>query len=151
MSDQNGSIRANVVGTPPSKNRVNKEKGRVRIFESTITIPAANRPAVGEFIRWGQLPKGANVLGNLSEMNFSAGGGSLTLGDATDSAKHLAATSVASAGTATPNAAQADGASVMTTDDSGGATDDCDLVSEVSGATLTAGQVITLRMFYTLD
>jgi hypothetical protein len=145
---------------PATRVKANKQHGRIRLFEASYTVPASSGPGIGDKIFWGKLPLGARVLGHLSQLNFAAGAASstLNLGDNVSAARHLAATSVASAGTATPQAQSASGASFETSDDSnsvansfGSTTDNCTLVSVVAGAALGAGQVITLRMAYTLD
>jgi hypothetical protein len=115
---------------------------------------------VGEKIYWGQLPLGARVLGHLGLLSFAAGAASstLNLGDNASAARHLAATAVNAAGSAVPSAAMASGASFETSDATANATnlfvsatDNCTLVSTVAGATLGAGQVITLTLPYVLD
>lgn len=153
MANLNADNAANMAATPPTRIKANKQHGRLRIFEATATVPATGGPGIGEKITWGKLPKGARVLGNMGLLSFSAGAATstLNLGDAASDARHLAATSVAAAGTAVPQAQSAAGASFETSDDSGGATDNCTLVSTVAGAALGAGQVITLRVPFTLD
>ena len=152
MTSQAASIQSNIEATPPIRNKVNRLSGRIRIFQSTVTV-SATPPAIGETITWGSLPKNANVLGYLSQLRFSAGAAAqtLNLGDSALAARHLVATSVTAAGSAVPEAAAANGAAFETSDDSTAATNNCRLISTVAGATLTPGQVLTLRMAYTLD
>jgi hypothetical protein len=144
---------------PATRLKANKQGGRIRIFEATYTVPVGGI-AVADKIVWGKLPVKARTLGHLARLRWSAGAASqtLNLGDNASAARHLAATSVTTAGTATPDAAEVHGASFETSDDSANygngfvsATDDCTLISTVAGATLTAGQVITLRMPYVCD
>lgn len=145
---------------PATRVKANKWGARLRLFESTYTVPAAAGPGIGDKIVWGKLPVKARVIGHLSSMSFAAGavGSTLNLGDNVSAARHLAATAVNAAGSAVPNAQSASGASFETSDDSANfangfvsATDDCALISTVAGAALGAGQVITLRMVYACD
>jgi len=136
---------------PQTRIRANKQHGRIRIFESTVTVAAGT--LVGETITWGQLPVGARVLGNMGLLSFSTGAASSTLnvGDAAAPARHLAATAVTTAGTAIPQAQSLAGASFQTSDNSTAATNNCTLISVVAGATLATAQVITLRLPFALD
>lgn len=143
---------------PATRLKANKQGGRIRIFEATYTV--AGTVAVGDKIVWGKLPVKARTLGHMARLRWSAGAASstLNLGDNVTAARHLAATAVTTAGSATPDAAEVGGASFETSDDSNSVangftstTDDCTLISTVAGATLQAGQVITLRMPYVCD
>lgn len=143
---------------PATRLKANKQGGRIRLFEATYTV--AGTVAVGDKIVWGKLPVKARVLGHLSQLNWATGAASstLNLGDNASAARHLAATAVTTAGTATPQEQSASGASFETSDDTANygngfvsATDDCTLISTVAGATLQAGQVITLRVAYVCD
>ena len=145
-----------VVAGPQTRIKANKLGGMLANFEATYTVPAPP-PAIGDKIVWGKLPLGSRPLGHLGLLSWSAGAASstLNLGDNVSAARHLAATAVTSAGTAVPQAAQVNGASFDTTDDSNRAetlfvstTDNCTLMSTVAGAALQTGQVITLRMPY---
>jgi hypothetical protein len=146
----------------PLSNRVkaNKFAGRIRVFRATYTAPAAGMPGIGDKIVWGKLPVKARPLGYLGRLEFAVGTASCTinLGDNVSAARHLAATSIAAAGSAIPTAASANGADFETSDDSnslgnnfGSATDDCTLISTVAGAQVAANQVITLTMPYVTD
>lgn len=148
-------------GQPPvTRMKVNRAHGRIRYLEATYTVPAGG-VAIGDKIAFGKLPVASRVLGHLSELAWSAGAASstLALGDNVNAARHLAATSVTAAGTATPRAAMANGAATFeaTVDKNsvgnnyGDATDTCTLMGTVAGAALQAGQVITLRLAYTHD
>lgn len=152
MANFNATLAAAKAALPQTRTKVNQQHGRLRTFESSITVPVGGI-AIADTISWGDLPKGARVLGHLSQLNFAAGAASSTInvGDSASAARHLAATSVASAGVAVPQAQSANGASFETSDASGSATDNCSLKSTVAGAALLAGQVITLRMVYVLD
>lgn len=153
MASGLGTIATNNAATPPTRNKVNQLHGRVRFFESTYTVPASNGPIIGETITWGSLPLGARVLGHLSRLRWSAGAASstLNLGDAASAARHLAATAVTTAGSATPDVAEVGGASFEVTDVSTAATNNGTLISTVAGAALQAAQVINLRVAYVLD
>jgi hypothetical protein len=153
MANGLGTIATNNATTPPTKNKANTLGGRVRFFESTYTVPASNGPIIGETITWGTLPIGARVLGHLSRLRWSAGAASstLNLGDAASAARHLAATAVTSAGSATPDAAEANGATFEVSDVSSAATNNGTLISTVAGAALQAAQVINLRVAYVVD
>lgn len=143
---------------PAMRVKANKWGGRVRIFEAAYT--ALGTEVVGTVIVWGKLPMRARTMGHLGRLRFSAGAASstLTVGDNVSTARHLAATAVTTAGTATPDAAEVNGASFETSDDSNSlangylsTTDNATLTSTVAGATLQAGQVILLRMPYVCD
>lgn len=153
MASGLGTIATNNAATPPAKNKVNQFHGCVRFFESTYTVPASSGPAIGETIAWGALPLGARVLGHLSRLRWSTGATSstLNLGDAASATRHLAATAVTTAGTATPDLAEFGGASFEVTDVSTSATNNGTLISTVAGAALQVGQVISLRIAYVLD
>lgn len=153
MANFNADNAASTVAVPQTRNKTNKQHGRVRWFESTYTAPATGTPQIGDTITWGTLPTGARIIGPLSSLNQSAGTASstLNLGDQASAARHLAATSVAAAGN-TLLANPANGAaSFETSDNSGGATDNCTLRSTVAGAAIAANQVITLRVAYVTD
>jgi len=144
---------------PATRNKANKQGGRLRLMEATYTVPVGGL-AIGDKIVWGKLPTKARLLGYLSRLRWSAGAASstLNLGDNVSAARHLAATSVTSAGSATPDAAEVNGGSYETSDDSNSVAnsfastvDDSTLISTVAGAALPAAQVITLRAVYVQD
>lgn len=118
--------------------------GKVRYMFSTITVPAGT--VIGDIIQWGKLPKGSRLIGHMSKLYFAVGAASSTLnmGDSASAARYLAATSVATAGSAVPEAAAANGAGFVNTGDTM-------LQSVVAGAGLQAGQVITLHAAYVQD
>lgn len=151
----NGPASGNAPATRVKANRIG---GRQRIFRATYTV--AGTVAVGDKIVWGKLPVKSAIIGFLSQLRWSTGAASstLNLGDNVSAARHLAATAVTTAGLATPNVAETNGAIFETSDDSNSvangftsATDDCTLISTVAGATLQAGQVITLTITYVQD
>src|SRR5688500_6834648 len=111
MPNFNADVQAALAATPPVRAKVNKLHGRLRFLESTFVTPAAGL-VIGDTRTWGPLPRGARVIGHLSQLRFGTGTASatLTLGDAASAARHLAATSIASAGVAVPEAAAANGA-----------------------------------------
>lgn len=158
MANFNSDNAALLALTPPSRVEVNKLHGRIRYMEALFTVPVSG-VAIADTITWGPIPRGARILGHLSELSWSTGAASstLNLGDAASAARHLAATAVTTAGQAVPRAASALGlASFETTDDSlasglPSATNNTVLRSTVAGAALVAGQTIYLRMAYVLD
>jgi hypothetical protein len=141
------------------KNKPNQGGQEIRYFEATYVVPTP-APAIGDKILWGKLPVRARVLGDAGKLQWSLGNASstITLGDTVSAARHLAATSVATAGSATPAASRANGATFETSTDVSdmrtgviGTTDDCMLISTVAGAALLPGQIITLSLpFVTL-
>lgn len=158
-STEQTTLNGPMYGQPPvTRVKANKQGGRIRIFEATYTV--VGTVAVADKIVWGKLPVRARVLGHLAQLNWATGAASstLNLGDNVSAARHLAATAITTAGTATPQAQSASGASFETSDDTANvgnsfvsATDDCTLISVVAGATLQVGQVITLRVPYVCD
>jgi hypothetical protein len=154
MSNINATLQANAVAVPPVRNKVNKSHGRVRYFESNYDAAVDGVAAVADTITWGSLPIGARVIGHLSQLRWSTGTSSstLNLGDAASAARHLAATAIATAGSAVPEAASAGGvAGFETSDASSAATNDCTLISTVAGADIKSDQKITLRVAYVCD
>jgi hypothetical protein len=151
MANLNADVAANLAATPPVRSKANRIAGRMRIFQATITVAVLG--AIGDTITWGNLPVGARPLGHLAQLSFGAGTAASTLnvGDAASPARHLAATAINAAGTAVPNAANANGAQFETSDASASATNNCTLISTVAGAGLAAGQVLTLTMPYVTD
>ncbi|MCW0370264.1 hypothetical protein [Xanthomonas sacchari] len=153
MANYNATLQTLATNTPPARAQTNVLHGRIRYFESTFTVPAGGL-AIADTITWGAIPVGARIIGHLGQLNFAAGTASSTinLGDAASAARHLAATSVAAAGTAVPQAATANGiAGFVVSDQSVNATNNSTLISTVAGAALAAGQVITLRLPYVMD
>lgn len=153
MANFNADNAAAVIAVPQARVKSNKQHGRIRWFESTYTAPASSPPQIADTITWGTLPVGARVIGTLSQLNCAVGTASSTLnvGDAASAARHLAATSVATAA-ATLLANPASGAaSFETSDASGTATDNCTIRSTVAGAAIAVNQVITLRLAYVVD
>lgn len=100
-----GPVFGNNPQTRVHSNRVN---GRIRVFHSLFRAPAAGTaPAVADRIIWGKLPAGVRILGHLGRLDFNTGTAACTinLGDQFLPARHLAATAINAAGTATPSAA----------------------------------------------
>lgn len=156
FADLASSIASTIPTAPQTRVGANKHGGTMRTFEATYIVPTP-APIIGDKLIWGKLPVRSRMLGHLGLLSWSAGSASSTLnvGDGAGAARHLAATAVASAGSAVPQAAITAGASFETTDDTASATngfvstaDNCTLVSTVAGAALLAGQRITLRMPY---
>ena len=152
MANFNADIAANLAATPPVRDKTRQINGRVRWFEATFTALAAN-PQIADTITWGTLPNNCRPIGHLALLSWSAGtvACTLNLGDAASVARHLAATGVNVAGSAVPNATQANGGQFDTTDISSAATNNCTLISTVAGAVVAVGQVITLRFPYVAD
>lgn len=147
----------NLNATPPVRVKVNKLQSRIRYALGIYTAPATN-PQIADTIAFVRLPKGCRVLGHISQVNFAVGTAACTmnLGDAASAARHLAATAINAAGVATPQAAQVNGASFETTDESltsgdPTATNNCDLRGTVAGAVVAVGQVIAVHMCFTQD
>lgn len=145
--------------SPPVRVKVNLLQARIRIAIGQYTVPASP-PAIADIVYLTRVPRGARILGNLSQLNFSAGQASETLnvGDNVTAARHLAATSVTAAGTAVPQAAMANGVTgYETTDETrdgtglASSTNDCDLRSTVAGAAMVAAQVVALHVAFAQD
>lgn len=92
---------------PATRVRVDKLGGRLRFLEAQFVVPAATL-LVGDKIMWGKLPLRSRLVGHLSRLVFTAGAASstLNLGDSIQAARHLAATSITSAGSAVPTASE---------------------------------------------
>lgn len=144
-----GSLAAAKVAWPQTLVKPSLQGADIQTFISTYTVPVGGQP-VGDIISWGYLPFGARLMPG-SKMYFAAGTASTTLnlGDAVTPARYMAATSVAAAGSAAIEAQFANGALAdVTVVKPGDATDTSELRSVVAGATLLAGQVITLVAQY---
>lgn len=93
----------------PLLNRMKARRwgGRLRLLEAVFVVPAATLQIADKII-WGKLPVKSSLVGHLSKLTFTAGTASSTvnLGDNIAAARYLAATSVASAGSAVPTAAE---------------------------------------------
>lgn len=150
MSNGKGSLAAARDAYPQTLVKPNLQGGDVQVFISSFTVPASGGPGIGEYISWGFLPFGARLMPT-TKIYCSAGAASstLNLGDPVAPARYLAATTVASAGAVTAEAAFANGALFdVTVIAPGQATDQSELRSVVAGAALQAGQVITLVAQY---
>lgn len=119
--------------------------GKVRMLVSSFTVPVGGL-AIADVIEWGTLPKGARPLHN-GFLSFSAGTASATLnlGDAAVPARYLAATSIATAGNAVPQAHVAAGAQFVTTEPT------TKIQSVLAGAGMPVGQIVTLYLPYVQD
>ncbi|WPE28062.1 hypothetical protein PshuTeo1_37970 [Pseudomonas hunanensis] len=150
MANGNGSLAAARTAFPQTLTKPNLQGGDIQVFVSTYTVPASGGPGIGEYISWGFLPFGARLMPT-TKLYFAAGAASstLNLGDPVTPARYLAATSVASAGSAVAEAQFANGALFdVAVVKPGDATDQSELRSVVAGAALQAGQVITLVAQY---
>lgn len=147
MTNFNASIAAAAATNPPTKVKVNQKHGRIRYFEATFDAAVSGAPQIADTITWGDLPVGARVLAHLSELSFSAGTASstATVGDAASANRHLAATSIASAGSAklTSNAGGVESYVVTEATKT--------LTSTIAGAAVGSSQKIALRVAYVLD
>ncbi|UXZ44501.1 hypothetical protein [Pseudomonas soli] len=150
MANGNGSLAAARVAYPQTLTKPNLQGGDVQVFISTYTVPASGGPGIGEYISWGFLPFNARLLPTTKiYCSVGAASSTLNLGDPVVPARYLAATSVATAGSATAEAQFANGALFdVTVVAPGQATDQSELRSVVAGAALQAGQVITLVAQY---
>jgi len=139
----NATLQAAAVTGPKVKSNV--ENGKLRVFTSSYTVPSSP-PIVADTITWGTIPSGCQILGWLSQMNCADGASSstLNLGTSTTPTAYLGASSVADPAVFALTAINADGAVSLTTVDT-------TLVSVVAGATLLAGQVITVSILYIQD
>lgn len=153
MANFTADLATNLAAVPQSKNKANKQTGRIRYFESTYTAPASSMPQIADTIEWGRLPVGARIIPHLSRIDWSAGTASCTLnlGDSASAARHLAATAITTAGNVALTTPANGAASFETSDASNTATDNSKLVSTVAGAQIAANQVITLRVAYVQD
>ena len=79
MANFNADNSASTVAIPQARNKVNKQHGRLRWFESTYTAPASSPPQIADTITWGTLPIGARIIGSLSSLNCAVGTASSTL------------------------------------------------------------------------
>lgn len=143
------SLAAARVAYPQTLVKPNVQGADIQVFISTYTVPAGGQ-AIADVISWGYLPLGARLMPG-TKFYFAAGTASstLNLGDAVTPARYMAATSVASAGSAVADAQFTNGALFeVTITKPGDATDTSELRSVVAGATLLAGQVITLVAHY---
>lgn len=85
--------------------RANKLGGRIRFAEFLFKAPTSGAaPAIADRIIWGKLPTNSKFIGNLSLLQWSTGTASCTLnlGDSIVPARHLAATAITTAGSASP-------------------------------------------------
>lgn len=116
-SDVQGVVNGPANGQPlATRNKASKMGGRIRLLEAFFVVPAATL-AIADKIVWGKLPQKSKLIGHLSKLNFTAGTASstLNLGDNVSAARYLAATSVASLGSAVPVAAEQSNTCTATT------------------------------------
>ena len=149
MATVNASVAAARAALPQQLVKPNLQGADIQVLVSTYTVPAGG-VAIDDKISWGLLPFGARLMPG-TKLYFGAGAASSTinLGDPVSAARYLAATSVASAGSAVAEAQFANGALFeVTVAQQGLATDQSELLSTVAGAALQAGQVITLVAQY---
>lgn len=144
------SLAAARVAYPQTLVKPNLQGADIQTFISTYTVPAGGQP-IADVISWGYLPFNARLMPGTSI--FCAAGtasSTINLGDPVNPARYMAASSAASAGKLPAEAQFANGAlfEVLVTKP-GDATDTSELRSVVAGATLLAGQVLTLVAFYT--
>jgi hypothetical protein len=117
-SDAQTVVNGPAFGQPlQTRLKSNRLCGRVRYAEFSYVAPQTGTPQIGDTIVFGKLPVKARVLGFLSQLRWSTGTASCTLalGDNQVAARHLAATAITTAGTATPDAAGMAPTAVATT------------------------------------
>ncbi|SEB73207.1 hypothetical protein SAMN05216178_2043 [Pseudomonas saponiphila] len=149
MATVNASVAAARAALPQQLVKPSQQGADVQVLVSTYAVPAGG-VAVGDRIKWGQIPFGTRLMPS-TRLYFSAGAASstLNLGDVASQARYLAATSVAAAGSATAEAVYANGGLFeVAVVAPGQPTDQSELFSIVAGAALQAGQVITLVAQY---
>lgn len=132
-------------GYAKDRSNSNVTGGNVHVDVITYTVPAGTLAITDKIVWRNALPKGARVLPQ-SKIYFAAGTASSTinLGDGVTPARYLAATSVATAGSAVAEAAAASGGTYVV----GTAANDEQIASVVAGAVLAAGQVLTLHLYW---
>ena len=108
MANFNAVLLTNLASAPGTKSKGSGFHGKLRIAEWVFRAPTSGTaPAIGDKIIWGKLPVRSKIFGHMSLLQFNAGTASCTanLGDNITAARHLAATAINAAGTATPNVA----------------------------------------------
>lgn len=117
-SDAQTIINGPAFGQPlATKLKSNRLNARIRYAEFSYVAPQAGTPQIGDQIFFGKLPVKSRIVGFLSQLRWTAGAASSTLaiGDSAVPARHLAATAITTAGTATPDAAAISPTAVATT------------------------------------
>ncbi|ARD11404.1 MULTISPECIES: hypothetical protein [Pseudomonas syringae group genomosp. 2] len=143
------SLAAARVAYPQTLVKPNLQGADIQVLVSTYTVPAGGQ-AIGDVISWGFLPLGARLMPG-TKFYFGAGAASsgINLGDAVLANRYMTTASLAAAGSAAAENQYAGGAlfevGVVKPND---ATDMSELRSQVLGAALQAGQVITLVAQY---
>lgn len=143
------SLAAARVAYPQTLVKPNLQGADIQTFISTYTVPVGGQPAA-DIISWGYLPFGARLMpGTAIYCAAGTASSTLNLGDAVTPARYMAASSVATAAKLPAEAQFTNGAlAEVTITKPGDAADTSELRSVVAGATLLAGQVITLVAFY---
>lgn len=149
MATVNASVSAALAALPQQLVKPNVQGADVQVLVSTYTVPVGGLP-IADKISWGQLPLGARLMPDTKVYcSVGAASSTLNLGDPVVPARYMAATSVATAGSAVAEAQFANGALFeVAVAQKGLATDQSELLSTVAGAALLAGQVITLVAQY---
>lgn len=147
MANFNASIAAAKAAQPPKRVKSNQLQGRIRYFEATFDAAVSGAPQTSDTITWGDLPVGARVLSHLSELSWGTGTASstATVGDAGSGDRHLAATSITTAGSTklTTNAGGLESYEVTEATKT--------LTSTIAGAAVGSSQKLALRVAYVLD
>lgn len=143
------SLAAARVAYPQTLVKPNLQGGDLQAFISTYTVPAGGQP-IADVISWGYLPFGARLMpGTAIYCSAGTASSTINLGDPVTPARYMAASSAASAAKLPAEAQFASGAlAEVTVVKPGDATDTSELRSVVAGATLLAGQVLTLVAVY---
>lgn len=106
MVDFVAQLTSSFASYPGRKAPAGQYTGKIRIMEWVFVAPlSGTAPAIDDRIIWGALPTGVRTHGFNSKLQWSTGTASCTLnlGDNIAAARHLAATAITTAGTATPS------------------------------------------------
>lgn len=117
-SDAQTVINGPAFGQPlQTRLKSNRLNGRIRYAEFSYVAPQTGTPQIADTIVFGKLPVKSRIVGHMSQLRWSAGTASCTLavGDNEVAARHLAATAITTAGTATTDAAAIAPTAVATT------------------------------------
>lgn len=154
------STQATALNTsPPTKIKVNLLGGRLRYSFAQFTNFVA--AAIADVIYMGRLPRGARMLGHLSQVTWNTGAASCTanLGDNVTVARHMGATAITAAGNSTPQFVTSSNGVIgyETTDETRDgtgtptSTNDCDLRHTLAGANMQASQIIANHIMFVQD
>lgn len=147
--------------SPPVRIKVNLLNGRIRYAFGQFANPASNGALIADIIYMVRIPRGGRILGHMSQLSWGTGAASCTLnaGDNVAPTRHMAATSIASAGVALLQGVTWSTGVIgyEVTDESrdgtgvASATNDGDIRHTVAGANVLASQLIALHLPYVHD